>query len=290
MAPQKVAKTVTRQDTKHMKKVLLLGYGDIAQRTAPLLLEQGWQVTGACRTPSNKPQLAGVTLTTADANHEQDLRELLVQGFDAIVITLTPSDYSREGYHQGYVVPCRHLQHLLHQQATAPRVIYISSTGVYGQRDGEWVDETSATEPNSDSGDMLLQAEQVILGSAAVTSVLRCSGIYGPGRERLQAQLKAGTATITPAWTNRIHSDDIAGFIAYLLEHPEHHEPVYVVTDDEPLLQEHAYQRMANALGIDISGLTRSDRIGPRGSKRLRNDKMRATGYQLKHPQLALKI
>ncbi|MBR9908047.1 MAG: SDR family oxidoreductase [Gammaproteobacteria bacterium] len=269
-----------------MKKVLLLGYGDIAQRTAPLLVASGWQVIGACRNPSRKPVLPGVELTTADANHEQDLRELLEQQFDAIVITLTPSDYSREGYHQGYVVPCRHLQHLLHQQAKSPRVLYVSSTGVYGQRDGEWVDEQSPTEPDSDSGDMLLQAEQVILGSAAVTSVLRCSGIYGPGRERLQQQLKAGTATITPAWTNRIHSDDVAGFIAYLLEHAEHQEPVYIVTDNEPLLQADAYQRMADKLGIDISGLKRTDQVGPRGSKRLRNTKLRATGYQLKHPSL----
>lgn len=269
-----------------MKKVLLLGYGDIAQRAAPLLIESGWQVVGACRNPGRKPHIKGVELVAADANHEHDLRELLAQNFDAIVITLTPNDYSLEGYHQGYVVPCRHLQHLMHQLPAAPRVLYISSTGVYGQRDGEWVDEHSPTEPDSDSGEMLLQAEQVILGSAGVTSVLRCSGIYGPGRERLQQQLKAGTATITPAWTNRIHSDDVAGFIAYLLEHPEHREPVYIVTDNEPLLQEDAYQRMAKKLGIDISGLKRTNQVGPRGSKRLRNTKLHTTGYPLKHPSL----
>lgn len=269
-----------------MNKVLLLGYGDIAQRTAPLLVAAGWQVVGACRNPSRKPVIAGVELVAADANHEHDLRELLSQQFSAIVVTLTPSDYSREGYHQGYVVPCRHLQHLLHQQPHAPRVLYVSSTGVYGQRNGEWVDENSPTEPDSDSGEMLLQAEQVILGSPALTSVLRCSGIYGPGRERLQHQLKAGTATITPAWTNRIHSDDVAGFIAYLLQHPEHHEPVYVVTDNEPLQQEQAYRRMAEKLGIDISQLPRTDNVGSRGSKRLRNNKLRATDYVLKHPHL----
>ncbi|RUO61646.1 SDR family oxidoreductase [Pseudidiomarina marina] len=269
-----------------MPKVLLLGYGDIAQRTAPLLLESGWEVVGACRTPEAKPIINGVELVAADANSEHDLNQLLSRQFDAIVMTLTPSNYSRDGYHQAYVVPCRHLQHLLHQLTTAPRVIYISSTGVYGQRDGEWVDETSPTLPDSDSGEMLLQAEQVILGSPAKVSVLRCSGIYGPGRERLKQQIKDGTAVITPAWTNRIHSDDVAGFITYLLQHPEQQEEIYVVSDNEPLLQEQAYARIAQQLGVSIDGLKRTNEVGPRGSKRLSNAKMRATGYQLRHPHL----
>lgn len=267
-------------------KVLLLGYGDIAQRTAPLLVAAGWQVVGACRQPHNKPSIAGVEVVSANANNEHELRLLLEQQFDAIVVTLTPSNYSREGYHQGYVVPCRHLQHLMHQIATPPRVLYISSTGVYGQQEGEWVDELSPTEPDSDSGEMLLQAEQVLLGSPAQVTILRCSGIYGPGRERLQQQIAAGTAVISPAWTNRIHSDDVAGFIAYLLEHPQHQHGLYLVTDDEPLLQQEAYARIAKRIGADLTHLKHSDNVGPRGSKRLRNNRLRATGYQLQHPHL----
>jgi len=269
-----------------MPKVLLLGYGDIAQRTAPLLVKAGWEVIGACRTPATKTAVDGVELISADANSEHDLRQLLTHQFDAIVITLTPSNYSRDGYHQGYVVPCRHLQHLMHQLNTPPRVLYISSTGVYGQRDGEWLDETSLTVPDTDSGEMLLQAEQVILGSPAQVSVLRCSGIYGPGRERLKQQIKDGAAVISPAWTNRIHSDDVAGFIAYLLQHPEHHEEIYIVSDNEPLLQEDAYARIAQQLSVSIDGLKRTNEVGPRGSKRLSNARMRATGYQLRHPHL----
>ncbi|SFR44094.1 Nucleoside-diphosphate-sugar epimerase [Pseudidiomarina maritima] len=269
-----------------MPKVLLLGYGDIAQRTAPLLINAGWTVVGACRNPSTKPVIEDVQLVSADANSEHDLRQLLEHEFDAIVITLTPSNYSRDGYHQGYVVPCRHLQHLLHQLSIQPRVLYVSSTGVYGQRNGELVDEASPTEPDSDSGEMLLQAERVILGSPADVSVLRCSGIYGPGRERMQQQLRDGTAVITPAWTNRIHSDDVAGFIAYLLTHPGHREEIYIVSDNEPLLQEEAYARIAHKIGVSIEQLKRTDKVGPRGSKRLSNSRMRATGYHLLHPHL----
>jgi len=268
-------------------RLLWIGYGDIAQRTAPLLVKQGWQVVGVCRQPERKTAPAGVELVAASANNETELKALFDEPVAAVVITLTPNDYSRDGYHQAYVVPCRHLQQVFNQLAEPPRVLYVSSTGVYGQTHGEWVDEESATEPTSDSGEMLLQAERVIQGSAATVSVLRCSGIYGPGRERLRQQIQAGTAVISPTWTNRIHSDDVAGFIVHLLAHPEHCEDVYLVTDSQPLLQQDAYPRIAAQLGITITELPRSDKVGARGSKRLSNQRLLATGYQLLHPELA---
>lgn len=266
------------------QKILFLGYGDIAYRTAQLLAACRWQCVGACRHPEHKPTLAGVELISADANNEADLRALLGQGFDTIIITLTPTSVDPDGYHQGYVVPCRHLQHLLYQLPNPPRVIYVSSTQVYGHRNGEWVDESSATEPSTASGAMLLQAEQVLQGSPTAVTILRCAGIYGPGRERLQTMIQGGKAVVTPAWTNHIHSADVAGFIAYLLQQPQHQGQVYIVSDNQPLLQEEAYRRIATQIGTSIDHLTRSDVIGPRGSKRLRNDKMRATGYCLKYP------
>lgn len=267
-----------------MKKVLFLGYGDLAHQSAQLLIPRHWQVVGACRHPEHKPSLPNVELVRADANSEADLRELLAQNFDAIVITLTPASIDRDGYHQGYVVPCRHLQHLLHQHPHPPQIIYVSSTQVYGHRHGEWVDESSPTKPTTASGEMLLQAEQVLLGSPTKVTILRCAGIYGPGRERLSNLIQSGRATLTLAWTNHIHSADIAGFIVYLLEHQEHQGKVYVVSDHQPLPQAEVYQRIAAQLGLTTAHLPRSAEVGPRGSKRLRNDAMRATGYRFIYP------
>jgi nucleoside-diphosphate-sugar epimerase len=268
------------------KSVLFIGYGDLAQRAAKHLSKAGWQVFGACRTPETKVTHAGVTLLTADASNEQDLYQLFQQSYDAVVVTLTPAGRDDDAYHRGYVVPCRHLQQVLSQQAVAPRLLYISSTSVYGQTDGEWVNEDSPTAPSSNSGRSLLQAEQVIAASNAQVSLLRCSGIYGPGRTMLQQRLLNGRATITPAWTNRIHSDDVAGFISYLLTHPEQQQPVYLVTDSQPLLQEDVYKRYAEVLGVNIDALERRAEVGPRGSKRLSNARLLKSGYQLQYPQL----
>ena len=81
-------------------------------------------------------------------------------------------------YHDGYVVPCRHLQQVLAQSGQQPP-LFMSSTGVYAQ--GEWIDETSETAPTSESGKALLQAESLIDSLPSQTTVLRCSGIYGKG-------------------------------------------------------------------------------------------------------------
>ncbi|MCA1767764.1 MAG: hypothetical protein LC639_06080 [Idiomarina sp.] len=153
-------------------QTLLLGYGDIADRVAQRLSAIKTPVTGVCRTPGNKPVRSGVDLIAADLNNEQELYQLFKQKWDNVVITLTPKKGAEDSYHQGYVVPCRHLQQVLSQQTHQPTIIYVSSTGVYAQRNREWIDENSLTEPTSDSGQALLQAESLINALPGQTSII----------------------------------------------------------------------------------------------------------------------
>lgn len=268
-----------------MKTVAFLGYGDIAERVSTLLHFAGvTEMRGMCRSPENKNNPALIDLIAGDATNANDLERLVDADTDVIVITLTPNRAKDDSYFSGYVLPCRLLQHQLQSQGLNPHIIYVSSTGVYDQRDGEWIDETTPAQPSDHYGKMLLQAEQVIASAAEHVSVLRCSGIYGPNRTRLAEMLIAGEATITPAWTNRIHADDVAGFISYLIMHPDKQQPLFLVSDDEPLPQEEAYGRLAKRLGVDLSTYPRSDEIGRRGSKRISNRLLHASGYQLIHP------
>lgn len=268
-----------------MTTIAFLGYGDIAERTSALLQFAGFtQMRGMCRHPEDKHNPAHIQLIAGDASNASDLERFIDAEVDVIVITLTPNRSKEDSYFSGYVLPCRLLQHHLQSKGLSPRILYVSSTGVYDQRDGEWIDETSPAEPGDHQGKMLLQAESVIASAADNASILRCSGIYGPNRTRLAEMLIAGEATITPAWTNRIHADDVAGFIAYLIQHPEKQQPLFLVSDDEPLLQEEAYGRLAERLGVDLATFPRSDDIGRRGSKRISNRLLRASGYALQHP------
>ncbi len=264
-------------------QTLLLGYGDIADRVAQRLSTKTNHITGVCRTPDNKPVRPGVELIPADLNNEQELYQLFHQHWDNVVITLTPAKGVEDSYHQGYVVPCRHLQQVLSQQTHQPNIIYVSSTGVYAQRNGEWIDEDSATEPTSDSGKALLQAESIINELSGQTSILRCSGIYGDGRDFLLRQLNEGKVQLRDSWTNRIHQDDVAGFIVHLLTQVSQPHPLYLVNDDEPVKQYKVYQWLAQRLGIKLPEDINTE-IGPRGSKRCQNKRLKDSDYQLQYP------
>jgi len=264
--------------------ILAIGYGDIAQRAARLLTADGHHVVGVCRHPDNKPHINGVELIAADAGNEQDLKKLLYRReYGAILVTLTPSEYSAEGYRQGYVVPCRHLQHVINGLDYSPYVIYLSSTGVYGQQQGEWVDEDSPTKPASDAGKMLLQAERLIADLPVTSTILRCSGIYGEGRDFLLRQLQQHNVTLRDSWTNRIHQDDVARFIEFIVKNPEKRAPLYLLSDDAPTKQYEVYQWLAHQLQLEVSSEVEPG-PGPRGSKRCNNKKLRASGFSLKHP------
>jgi len=285
---------------KKLKRVLWLGYGDIAARTCERLA-QDVSCIGVCRNPGTKNTVAGVTLVAADAGNEHALSLLIEDNNpDIIIVSLTPAakrpnedvktstaQQEQDRYHRGYVVPCRHLQHRLGQDKTPRRVIYISSTGVYGQRDGEWVDETSVAQPSSPSGQALLQAEQVIASANARVTRLRCSGIYGPGRDFLIRQLMTGNATATPAWTNRIHVEDVAGFIHHLVlseRSGNELQPLYLLNDNLPVLQKDVYDWLAEQLQLNKADISTSDEVGPRGSKRCRNALLKQSGYSLSYP------
>lgn len=263
-------------------QILILGYGDIGHRVAKQLVSTGAGVTGVCRTPDTKPRHTGINLIAADITNEQELYALFEQRWDHVIMTLTPAASGDDRYHRGYVVPCRHLQQVLAQQAHPPSIVYVSSTGVYAQRDGEWIDEQSETSPSSTSGKALLQAETLIQSLPGTRVILRCSGIYGDGRDFMLRQIAADSVPLRDSWTNRIHQDDVAGFIAHLVTNVSRPHPVYLLNDDEPVKQYEIYQWLAQQMKVTLSGgIDKS--VGPRGSKRCQNSRMKDTGYSLQY-------
>ena len=271
-------------------RALLLGYGDIASRLAPLLQEIGFAVTGVRRNPERAIAVDGVDVRAGDLQQAETFTELLAEDWDLIVLTLTPSSYSGEGYRQGYVVPVQHLVQQLSAQVSdnyQPLILYVGSTSVYGQRDGNWVDENSLTEPDSETGQMLLAAENVLRESALNTVIVRAAGIYGPGRERMYQALQEGNYTITPTWHNRIHADDLAGALEHLALQSfmgAELDEVYIACEDTPLFGENYVRQLAHELDLDantlLEQLPTSNEVGPRGNKRLSNARLRATGWE----------
>jgi nucleoside-diphosphate-sugar epimerase len=271
-------------NTSTQEKLLIIGCGDIGQRLAQQLSPNRYQVIGLRRhPPEDVPYLQ---YQVCDATHTGELNALLGrEAFDIVVISMTPAERSDMGYEQAYVQTCINLVAGLKQNHRQPRLIlFVSSTAVYGQNDGRWVDELSPTEPDSFSGKRLLEAEQVIKQSGFAHSCVRFSGIYGPGRNRLIEQVKQQRASASTHYTNRIHADDCAGVLAHLIElqHKQHLAPVYVATDSSPTPMFEVVSWIAEQLGI--RDFLASDAVNERGNKRISNQRLLATGYSFRYP------
>lgn len=264
------------------KKIALIGYGDVAQRCARRFPND--TLYAICRRQKTMPP--NVQWWRGDVTHESVLEHIRQTPVDIAIITLTPSEFSEQGYQQGYVEPVKLLMDFWRKNLPPKLVIFVSSTGVYHQQNGEWVDENSATEPTGFSGKSLLQAESLLLGQSAYPcSVVRFGGIYGPGRDYLLRDVKAGNGG-SAAYTNRIHAEDCAGVIAFLIDQWEKGEgpdPVYLACDNEPAPGNEVRAWVAAGLAIAPESLKPS-RSARGGNKRCSNKKLREAGYHFEYP------
>lgn len=266
------------------EKLLIIGCGDIGRRLAQQLSPERYRITGLRRHPPE--DLPHLQYRACNVTQTGQLDAILdSENVDIIVISMTPAERSDSGYEQAYVQTCRNLVAGLKRHQRQPRlVIFVSSTAVYGQSDGSWVDEQSPTEPDSFSGKRLLEAEQIIQHSGFVCCILRFSGIYGPGRNRLIEQVKQGRASASPHYTNRIHADDCAGVLAHLIElqRIQDLEPVYLATDSLPAPMVEVVSWIAGQLGVE--DFLSPDAVNERGNKRIANRCLQESGYRLCYP------
>ena len=216
-----------------MERVLIAGCGYVGSALAERLVADGHEVWGMRRDPSALP--AGVRPFAADLRDSATLRAL-PEGLTIVFYTAAADGGSDDEYRSVYVDGPRNLLAALEEQGQRPaRVIFTSSTSVYGQSGGEWVDEESPTEPSGFGGRRMLEGEAIVLGGPSRGVVLRLGGIYGPGRTSYIDRVRSGAAECpaVTTYTNRIHRDDCAGALRHLmsLDAPR---PVYLGVDRAP--------------------------------------------------------
>ncbi len=265
-------------------EVLILGCGDIGERLAKRLASKGYKTTGLRRSP--RENLPHLNYQQCDLSQADALADVLQKPFSVIVITMTPSERSDQGYLQAYVNSCKNLVAQLASASLKPRlVIFVSSTAVYGQMDGDWVDENSPTEPTSFSGKRLLEAESLILQSDINGIVVRFSGIYGPNRNRLIEQVRNGQASSSSDYTNRIHADDCANSLAHLIELNRQAVPlenIYLASDNQPAPMIEVVSWLAEQLGV--KKFLSNTATNERGNKRCSNKRLVSSGFTLQYP------
>ncbi len=258
------------------ERVLIAGCGDVGNALGARLLAHGNKVWGIRRNISALAE--GIQPWRVDLTDPSTFHSPPTQ-FDYVFYTASADRRDESSYRAVYVDGLRDLLQALEKAGSSmKRVFFTSSTAVYGQRNGEWVDEGSATQPARFNGQILLEAESIVRGLGSGVAV-RLSGIYGPGRTRLIEKVWNRDATATQGWTNRIHVEDCGALLHHLME-LDAPADVYLGSDDAPATTAEVVTWMSAQLGVDAPPTAEA----PSFNKRCRNTLLRDTGYEFVYP------
>lgn len=260
-------------------KVLIAGCGDLGTAVALQLDRFGMDVVGLSR--SGK-RVLGINLLQADVTQPETLANLVSLQPQFLIYCVAAGGQSDEQYRLAYVDG---LRHVLETQASNPslkHVFFVSSTRVYGQETDEILNEQIRPVPADFGGKRLLEAEALLKSLSCGTTALRLSGIYGPGRLRMINLAKSVDCWPEQnAWSNRIHRDDAAAFIVFLVRQllaGKSLQQCYIVTDSAPSPQYEVLSWIADRLKA-----RKPKQKAVHGGKRLSNHAMLATGFNLQY-------
>jgi nucleoside-diphosphate-sugar epimerase len=200
-----------------------------------------------------------------------------------VVIAVAPDDRTEEAYRRTYVEGVGNLLTALQKDTRPLLVVYLSSTGVWPDQGGGWVDESMRAIPDSERSQILLQAENQVLNSGLPSVVVRLAGIYGPGRNRLAALRKTDSFSKMPEtqrWMNLIHVEDIAESLPLIFKKSEA-GTIITCVDDEPVASSEFYEWLTCHAGTPKPPEFLQQ---PIQGKRIRNTLLKSFGYQFQYP------
>lgn len=280
-----------------MHNIFIVGCGNIGQLVADKWLEQGANVTALARSEASATTLQGLGIKTVagDLDRPDTLTALPLR--DSVLYYFAPPSREHDGDPR-----IEHLLGAIGPDNLPRRIVYISTSGVYGDTGGAWVDEEASPNPQTDRARRRLAAETALRrfgrerGLAVI--ILRVGGIYGPGRLPLE-RLQKGLPVLNEAecgYTNRIHAEDLARICLAAAERGEA-DNIYNVTDGHPGNMTQYFNAVADAMGLprppSVSMAEAKERLTPAmlsyltESRRMDNAKLlREFALELRYPTL----
>ena len=277
------------------ENMAIIGCGYVGSALANFWQQRGHSVTGtttsALRVAELKPITSRVEIVAGD---DLDTLQSVVEEQDTVVLSVAPTSFRAvdgDAYARTYLETAKTLVKALNQSPRVKQLIYLSSCSVYGDRRGNWVDESTSLVPQDPRSQVLQETEAVLLqGSQCRTCVLRLGGIYGPGRELVN--MFAGLAGMTlpgkgDRFTNWIHLDDIVTGIEFARANQL--EGVYNLVDDSQLTIRQLIDLVCARYSLpgvfwDVSQLN----APRRASLLVSNQKLKVAGLSLIYPKVKL--
>lgn len=257
--------------------ILILGCGQTGLTLAQQLQQKGHKVSCVSRHHQKIALIQHIT---------QDIHDLTLDStslFDWVYVILSPDQRSVEQYQRTFIDTARPV-FLALQSHPVQRVVFISSTRVYGENHGQWIHDDTRPHTHDPIGQCLIAAEQ--LWSAYwqdKLTIVRPSGLYQVNSVYLR-RLAHDTKQITVQhWSNRIHRQDLVGFLEFLstIKHPE---ASYLLSDQQPMIQAQIMNMLREEDGL-IPLVIALDL--PETGKRIKATRFLKSGYRLKYPCFA---
>ncbi|MEE2777067.1 MAG: NAD-dependent epimerase/dehydratase family protein [Acidobacteriota bacterium] len=264
-----------------MARVLIAGCGYVGERLGQRLLHSRHSVHCARRDASSLG--AALRPISADLCDEHAVDRLPFP-FETIVYTVAADESTPEAYRRAYVEGPLRLLRRASREAIPTRFLFASSTSVYGEDAGSWVDETTQPYPAGFRGEILIEAEETIRHETAQSACIRFGGIYGPGRTHLIEAARAASPSYdieTDRFTNRIHADDAARALDHLL-HLEALESIYIGVDEEPARRSEVMAWLRQQL--DATAPRSPEGNSAASGKRCDSRALRESGFEFRFP------
>jgi nucleoside-diphosphate-sugar epimerase len=271
-----------------MPRILIAGCGYVGQAAADLFHERGWNVEGWTASAESAGRLAAkpYAVRAVDLTNPAAVSAVR-EKFDVVVQSASSGGGDAGAYRRIYLAGARNLLHAF----PSARLLFTSSTSVYAQKDGDIVDETSPAIPAHERGQILREAEELVLSHNGM--VARVAGIYGPGRSFLLRKFLAGEAVFDrehDRFINQAHRDDIVSALFLLAEQRASlGGQICNVVDNQPILARDAYDWLSAHLPQPLAtGKVSTKSKRGDSNKRVSNKKLRTLGWAPRYPSFGV--
>ncbi len=266
--------------------ILILGAGYVGTKLADQLLKKSFHVTLTTRSSENTQKLKNQykDVLQLDCSDQKSVEKSL-QYQDVLVICVAPSHGC--SYEDTYLATTSAIKKSIQNTSKLKQIIYISSTSVYGDQQGNITNEAAPLLCTSDNGKILIQAEKQILSlqEKCDTCIFRSSGIYGPGREPsnyLRAKLPDPLSGDKNSPTNMIHIDDLVSAIAFAIDGKL--SGIFNICDNDPITRADFYEKLAQIHHLQVPSFDPNLPQFHGGSRIISSKKIQSKGFKLKYP------